>query len=382
MMKKILLKLVLCSLSFPIFAQQTSHSITSGGESRTYIKYLPSNFNQSSESLPLVIVLHGLGDTGMGMTGTGFKQIADTARFVVVFPNGKANAFGQTGWANGTLLETANTDDVQFINQLIDEIKTNNNIDLTKVYVCGMSMGGIMTYRIACELSHRIAAAASMTGTVATSVKNSCNPAVRVPFMHWHGTADATVPYSGNPLPSLELVQSSLDMWKNINACAANDSTIIALPDNNPNDGITVERIIYNNCDNNQFPLEHWKFYGGDHTWFRTPTHDVNGSTEFWKFFRQFQRIDAPPTSNKIELSNSKIDVFPNPSLKGETIKIQTSENIERIMIMSIEGKVVIDENLKNNINIYEFNLSKSGIYIVSTFGNKGNFSNKKLIIN
>jgi hypothetical protein len=108
----------------------------------------------------------------------------------------------------------------------------------------------------------------------------------------------------------------------------------------------------------------------------------VNGSTEFWKFFRRFQRADAPPSSNKAEFNDIKIDVFPNPSLKGENIKIQTSEYIERIRVVSIDGKVISDENLRNYKNIHEIKVSESGIYIVSIFDKNGNISNKKMIVN
>lgn len=377
MKKTLLILLLLNFVFFDSFAQQSNQTLPVDGVTRNYIKYLPTNFNQGLEKLPLIIVLHGLGGNASGMTGAGFRTVADTARAIIVYPNGTPNAFGQNGWANETLLESQGVDDVKFINLLIDEMKSTHDIDLTKVYIAGLSMGGIMTYKLVCELSHRIAAAASMTGTVATNVKNNCDEIFKTPFIHWHGTADQTVPYENNPLPSLETVPSTINMMKNLNQCDMSDSTIIPIPDIR-NDGITVDRIVYN-C---QSALELWRFNGGGHDWFRNPNNDVDGATEFWNFFRQFSRADAPPTTSNLSEIDSKINLYPNPVNSNQNFVIDGEVALERLIITNFEGKIIVDEVFRGMIYNYHFSLNKSGLYIISLFDNNGGFQTKKLIVN
>ena len=77
--------LLICSLN-TVLAQQSNHSVTIGTVNRTFIKYLPTGFNPSTESLPVVFCLHGLGDNAQNMSGIGLNIIADTARFYLRMP--------------------------------------------------------------------------------------------------------------------------------------------------------------------------------------------------------------------------------------------------------------------------------------------------------
>ncbi len=115
-------------------------------------------------------------------------QVADTAGIVVVYPNGIDETWNVSS--------TTGTDDVGFISALIDTVDYQYSIDLNRVFATGMSMGGFMSYRLACELSERIAAIASVTGLQAFY---PCNPNRPVPILQFHGTADPVVPYAGVP---------------------------------------------------------------------------------------------------------------------------------------------------------------------------------------
>ena len=132
-MKQIILLLTLI-VGFNGISQQTFHNIDILGSSREYYKYLPTNFDSNTESLPLVIIMHGVGGTALQLTGGQYNPTADTARFIPVYLQGKLNAFNQASWNNGTLLGSTEND-VLFISDLIDEIKVSHNIDMTRVYV-------------------------------------------------------------------------------------------------------------------------------------------------------------------------------------------------------------------------------------------------------
>lgn len=179
------------------------------GVVRNYQQYLPTGFDPANESPSLLIILHGLGGNSSQMVGAGFNLIADTARVVAIYPQGKPNQFGQNGWNNGTLL-ASNVDDLGFMNQLIDSAIVHYNVNPARVYFTGFSMGSIMSYHMACELNNRVAAIGCMAGTMATSDIQNCVPTYATPVIHLHGTADGTVPYDSNPLPSLSLVPETV----------------------------------------------------------------------------------------------------------------------------------------------------------------------------
>ncbi|MES2620410.1 MAG: PHB depolymerase family esterase, partial [Bacteroidota bacterium] len=229
-----------------VVSQSTAHSFTFGGQTRTYRVYRPTNFNPAT-SLPLVLNLHGLNsNSSQQELYTQFNSLADTARCVVAYPdaiNGQWNmVIGQSG-----------VNDVGFISALIDTMNKNYNIDLGRVYSTGMSMGGYMSFRLACELSCRIAAIASVTGLLQEAI-TPCNPTRKMPVIQMHGTADSTVPYT-NTLPYAS-VASTLSRWKTIDGCP--NPVITAIPNTNTTDGCTAEKHYYGLCTNST-ELIHYK---------------------------------------------------------------------------------------------------------------------------
>ncbi|HPI09028.1 MAG TPA: PHB depolymerase family esterase, partial [Saprospiraceae bacterium] len=186
---------VICCLSvaFTLPAQTTlTGTIQSGGLTREYRLYKPAVYNGST-AVPLVINMHGYSSNNLEQEFYGdFRGIADTANFLIVHPNGTLDNQGQRFWnAFGT---GSNVDDVGFISDLIDTLSAAYNIDPQRIYATGMSNGGFMSYSLACELNERIAAIASVTGSMAPIKLASCNPQRPVPVMEIHGTADGVVP--------------------------------------------------------------------------------------------------------------------------------------------------------------------------------------------
>ena len=129
---------------FSISAQQTNQTIQIASANRSFIQYLPSGFDPGTESLPLVFCLHGLGDNAQNMSGIGLNSMADTARFIVIYPQGMTNFLSQTSWNNGTALSsTAN--DVDFFDAMMNHMINTYNVNPARIYVSGFSMGAIMS---------------------------------------------------------------------------------------------------------------------------------------------------------------------------------------------------------------------------------------------
>ena len=165
-------KLLILSLSISImlsnisFAQIQTRSFDFDGNTRSYILFVPKNYPGDS-SFPLVIYLHCYGwNAERGMNYTNLNQVADTANFVVAYPNAIPN--WNSGVGDNRDWPTPDVDDVGFINALIDTLINNYSIDSDRIYACGYSNGGFMSYKLACRLSHRIAAIASVCGEIST----------------------------------------------------------------------------------------------------------------------------------------------------------------------------------------------------------------------
>lgn len=201
--------------------------IDAGGRARKYLLHVPSKSPESKSAL--VIALHGDAGSGAQMRAiSGMNDVADSRGFYVVYPTG-------SGWANlppyswnaGTCCgyaQNAQVDDVGFILKLIDDIGQRYPIDPARVYAAGISNGGMMAHRLACEASGRIAAVAVVSGTLGVS---SCTPAHPRAIVMFHGTQDNYIPYAGGH-GSMEIngradpsVETVVSFWARVNRCEA-----------------------------------------------------------------------------------------------------------------------------------------------------------------
>src|SRR5258706_3847373 len=158
-MKIFLFYLLFC---FPLFlsGQQTINgTIMHDGLQRDYILYVPASYVPGTPA-PLVLNFHGYTSNAFEQMFYGdFRPIADTAGFLIVHPNGTVDQLGNQHWNVGW--GTSTVDDVGFTNALIDSLSAQYDINQDRVYSTGMSNGGFMSYKLACDLSNRIAAIAS-----------------------------------------------------------------------------------------------------------------------------------------------------------------------------------------------------------------------------
>ncbi len=281
----------------PLLAQSTvSGTIVSGGLTREYRVYVPAAY-RAGTPVPLLFNLHGFGSNNIEQENYGdFRPIADTANFLVVHPNGALNALGVRDWNTFTAPGSGGVDDVAFISALLDKLRTEYSINPSRVYSTGMSNGGFMSYELACKLSPRIAAVASVTGSITTARLAACTPQHPTPILEIHGTNDTTVPYEGNAL--FASIPAVLQYWVNLNGC--NPTPIVTvLPNLSTSDFSTVERSVWSGGRNGSV-VHHLRILNGGHTWpganinppfpaqssTRPTNQDINASAEVWRFLR------------------------------------------------------------------------------------------------
>lgn len=161
------------------------------GLTRYYRVYTPPGL--PAKPVPLLVALHGGQQYGDAMEQlTGFDSLAEADHFIVAYPNGH----GQT-WNAGNCCGFPNvstTNEVDFISALITRLSAGGRIDPSRVYVTGFSAGAAMTHTIGCRLANRVAAIASVAGTMDIP---QCHPASPVSVLEIHGTADLELLYGG-----------------------------------------------------------------------------------------------------------------------------------------------------------------------------------------
>ena len=200
-----------------------TRTIKVNGADRSYIVHVPKGYLREKPT-SVVLCLHGAGMTGKMMQNvSGLSAKADEANFVVVFPSG--TGFGQfLTWNAGGFQKGVGSraDDVAFMGLILDELGKELSVDKRRIYACGLSNGGMMSYRLASELSDRIAAIGVVAGVVAV---DECKPKRAVPVLHFHGTADPVVAFEMTeknmpPFMKVKSVQESINLWVKLDGCA------------------------------------------------------------------------------------------------------------------------------------------------------------------
>lgn len=371
-MKKIRLLFILVLASMFLNAQ-TPKTLIFGGLTRDYLEYVPATYNGSTP-VPVVICLHGFGDNMNNFFNIGMNYIADTANFIVLTPQARYDAFaGGNAWNSGAsylgyqLSQTVN--DVGFINALLDTLIATYNIDQSRIYATGFSLGGFMCQRLACESTLRFTAIASVSGTIGTSLV--CNPAQEIPVCHFHGTADGTIAYTGNMYGNDAEVL--VNYWVTFNGCNITPVQT-TLPDL-VSDGKTVDHYLYNN-GNNGTDVEFYKINNGAHEWLYYPANDITYTIEIWKFFMKYPKV--PAVINNIGKSR-QFEIYPNPVSDYLIIQGNESNKGQLLQIMDYSGKILYNNTKYNGEKINTRQLT-DGIYLLK-YSDSDNFLIKKFIV-
>lgn len=311
---------IILFLSLSTMAQQTTESWMFDGEMREYIQYTPP-ISMGSENVPLVFCFHGLGDTMGNFYNIGMDLVADTANFIVVFPQALTDdLLGQTAWNSGAgfggFSLNEDVDDVGFVMAMIDTLSANYNIDTTRIYATGFSMGGFMTNRLACEKPEVFEAMASVAGTIGEEI--TCQPSIPIRIAHFHGTADNTVGYETNNFGSS--VPEWFTFWQSADECigAALGGPLPDVAD----DGYTIDYARNGECEGGA-EVVLYTVNGLAHEWL-TPANDIFYTTEIWRFFLGVQPTLA---TGLAENRQQPLRVFPNPTAGSVTLELPEQLN-------------------------------------------------------
>ncbi|MDC8003907.1 prolyl oligopeptidase family serine peptidase [Aureisphaera galaxeae] len=271
---------------------------------RTYWLHLPPE-DKMTGALPVLFHLHGGGGTGKGTPGLTyrrFNKIADREGFIVVYPDAIAKNWND-GRTENLKPENRDVDDVGFIVEIINQLKSEYSIDATKIFSTGMSNGGFMTSRLLCDRSDLFRGGAILTASISEAYLPKCDPATPVAVLVMNGTDDPLVPYEGGDIRLFKRGKSRgkiisnddyLEFWQQKNACTGIESDVV-LPDKKRRDGTTVHVRTYSNCVSGG-ALKFYKIVGGGHTWpggkqylgkriIGNTSREINACDEIWEFF-------------------------------------------------------------------------------------------------
>lgn len=303
----------------------TTKNFVLDGYPREYTTYVPST---TQKKRAVVMVLHGGGGSAelmmseVALYSPSFLTLAEEEDFLLVFPQGFEQN-GQYYWNAGNCLATSGencggpaydrgVDDIKYFTYLVNDLDQTYSIDAARVYVVGVSNGGMMAHRLGCEMSNTFAAISSVAGNISF---DKCSPKHPMPVLQISATNDQSMPYEGGAGActarnrTYASVQETVDFWKQHNACS---NTSVSTYQYN-----TVSCSSYSSCrgnvevelctireDPNNVRL-------GGHSWPGTslespraqrclkknkgecpcaPTQDLQGDVHVWNFFKQHTR--------------------------------------------------------------------------------------------
>lgn len=341
-MQKIFSLILVTLLSAALFAQTTVKTFMHDGQNRQYRIFVPSSYN--GHPVPVVMAFHGMGDNSANFSGIGLNTLANRDTFITIYPDALVDpVFQASGWNCGVGVSgfyvNSTVDDIGFVNRILDSLSVNYAIDTNRVYATGFSLGGFFAERLACELNNRIAAIASVSGTIGVAI--NCNPGRAVPVMHIHGTADSTITYAGGfNIPGLGTfkvgmsVAELINHWTGNNDCQNTPDTT-----NVPNvGGYSIDQIHYPACDAGSEFL-HYKVYGLGHNWISNYY-----PNEIWEFLRKHEKPQQTVAARAIK-PVKEIQIYPNPAAESVYINLK-DQQVEKILLTDLSGKVLYEHHL------------------------------------
>jgi polyhydroxybutyrate depolymerase len=310
----------------PLAAQSAAYvfSLTSGGRTRAYRLHVPPAATAGTP-LPLVLNLHGATQNGMLQEfQSGMDASSDKDGYLVAYPDGtriskvltpdpvagQAQYGFNAGYCCGDP-STNHLDDVDFLLAVISDVASHTPVDLRRVYVTGMSNGGMMAYAMAAEASQSIAAIASVSGQVELPTIHPTRP---VPTLEFHSVDDPIAKWAGTPNADPKLVFSvmeGVDQWVKADGCSTTATTGKPIVGTGQSAGLSATFVQYTGCKAGT-EVAIWRLTGSGHVWPGAPfnlgtdkstyildgvgegTTLVNANEEMWKFFKQYSLPAAP----------------------------------------------------------------------------------------
>ena len=291
-------------------------NITVNGANRNMLVYAPSGIEKNR---PLIIQMHGYNqDAAYQKNAAKWEPVADTGRFVVVFPNGENKAWDISG-----------DKDLNFIKAIINEMNNKYGIDKKRVYVSGFSMGGMMSYHVANKMGDQIAAIAPVSGGGSPS-----SPKRAMPIMHTHGTTDDVVNYNS----TVNTVKS----WVSAQKCSSNSQKIKPYPTSKPGSAASLE--IWSGCTDN-VEVRLLTIDGKGHWYSMDEAVSVNTSVEIWNFVKNYS-LDGPAVTPADTAQNANQGDTPSDSssitVPSDSSKITVPSDSSKITVPADTGKVTV----------------------------------------
>ena len=277
--------------------------IQSGGRTRTYRVHVPSFYNGSSQ-MALVLAYHGHGGDGASMEKLShLSEIADRDGFIVVYPDGV-----DRGWNDGRQPagQDVSVDDVGFTRDLVKTLESQYAIDPGRIFATGMSNGGFMCFRLACDAPDVIAAIAPVGALMGADLAKGNTSTTPVSVLVILGTDDPFVPWSGGAVAgglagrgNALSTADTIAFWVRLDGCSPKPESA-ALQDGDPTDGTKVRSDTYNGGRNGT-EVELITVDGGGHTWpngwqymrkriIGATSMDIDASDAIWQFFTSHPR--------------------------------------------------------------------------------------------
>lgn len=253
-------------------------SIQTGGVNRQYYLYVPNNI---TDNRPLIISCHGMNqDYNYQKQQTQWPSLADTANFVVVYPVGIAGSAWSVAFDTGWDIDGMS--DVNFMLDIISEMKEEYNIDETRVYFSGFSLGGAFTYYMMNKAADKIAAFGPISGYNLMGANTSTSRPV--PICHVHGTADDIMPYSG--------IKDNMKKYAQAMNCNMT-------PEEETGSGYSMVRYKDGDCETEVI------LYSVNGRGHEPSNNGFHTSNALWSFFRQYSNGCGKYTATGVSLSVS-----------------------------------------------------------------------------
>ena len=260
----------------------------------------------AAQPRPLVIALHGLGQTSESLRANlGLDAVANRENLVAAYPEGieKRWNYGQQINTPMPVIGGVEVDDIAFLKALITRLVATHNVDPARVYLLGMSNDALMAYRAACEMGGEVAAVAAFISSMTDLQRKDCPPGPPVPLFMLAGSADEFQSYRGSGEGKLGgrllSVPDTNRFFRARNRCSALETA--ELPDRDPEDGTTITVFRATGCERGA-EVVFYRVNGGGHRWptlalvdatphprFGRTNRDIDSTAEVWGFFRRFR---------------------------------------------------------------------------------------------
>ena len=368
---------------------QTTKTITWDGQERQYLEYVPTSYSEAVAA-PVLFMLHGMGDDiNNFFQATQIRNVAEEQGWIIICPQALDFTYAIPGlgsqdfgtcWNVGSTISvdfssmgiplsfdvTVNedADDEGFLMAALEATKAEYNVDQTKIFFAGFSLGGFMSHRMAIQHGDIINSIAAVSGVIGNDL-TTLTPVDNVNVLQFFGTNDEMITYDDAMISLQTLgyynlgmpVEETVEYWRAFNQC--DEAPIVEQYPDTHNDGLTFEMYRYLN-GNNDSRVAFIKVYNGIHTWYSGYNHDIDYNTEIVNFFNNTTDVNGVE-----EATSNTLTVYPNPA--NDFINVDKT-----VKIYDLCGKLVMKGSGKIDVSTLP-----EGMYFV-----KSENDCSKLIIN